>query len=176
MLPYFVIKIFWTVEGLRGGGLHGGAWSTLNWAAINGMTVGMAGVAILLGLALGRRWGERIPAWLLLLPAWIGMGFLVSMIPLLPASLLPAREDWEATESAGLPSWELPLIGLSFTGFALGLAVAAPIYARQRWPAARSSPGPWARTSPVSPIQTAVLASSSRRVRSRTACSSVRAS
>ncbi|GAT70189.1 PAT1 domain containing protein [Planomonospora sphaerica] len=136
MLPYFVIKVFWTVDGLRGGGLQDGAWSTLDWAAVNAMTVGMAGAAILLGLALGQRWGMRIPAWLLLSPAWIGMGFLVSMIPLLPVMLLLAREDRDAAGSASLPSWELPLIGLSFAGFALGLAVAGPLYAGQRWPEA----------------------------------------
>ncbi|MBG0826385.1 hypothetical protein HS041_01125 [Planomonospora sp. ID67723] len=47
---------------------------------------------------------------------------------------LLAREDWDAAGSASPPSWELPLIGLSFAGFGLGLAVAAPLYAKQRWP------------------------------------------
>ena len=32
MTPYLILKIFWTIDGLRGGGLHEGAWSHLNWA------------------------------------------------------------------------------------------------------------------------------------------------
>jgi len=132
MLPYFLIKIVWTVDGLRGGGQHDGAWSVLDWAAMNALTGGMSGTAILLGLALARPWGMRLPAWLLLAPGWLASGFLVSLIPILPAVLIAAPP---ATDDPGVvPMWELTLIAVSFTGFAVGLAVAVPGYARARWP------------------------------------------
>lgn len=133
MLPYFIVKIFWTLEGLRGRGLHDGAWSELNWTAVNGLTVGMAGVAILLGLALGQRWGVRIPGWVVLLPAWISTGFLVPMIPILPLLLLTSGGG-DTTADQVVPAWEIALLSASFAGFGLGVAVAAPLYFWQRWP------------------------------------------
>jgi hypothetical protein len=130
MLPYFVIKIGWTVDGLTGGGRREGAWSVLDWGAVNALTVAMAGLAIVLGLALARPWGMRAPAWLLLAPGWLASGFLVSMIPVLPAVFVLSA----AAGPPGAASTFEPLVGLSFTGFALGLAVAVPGYARARWP------------------------------------------
>ncbi|MEE6259226.1 hypothetical protein [Plantactinospora sonchi] len=138
MAPYFVIKIFWTLHGLRGGGLHDGAWSRLDWAAINGLTVGMSGLAILLGLALGQRWGMRVPGWLMLLPAWIGAGFLVPVIPVLPILLVlsPVGDAGGGGTDPAMPGWEAGLLTVSFAGFGLGVAIAVPIYAGQRWPGA----------------------------------------
>ncbi|MEV1319822.1 hypothetical protein AB0J14_27505 [Micromonospora arborensis] len=133
MVPYFVVKVIWTLDGLRGGGLHDGAWSKLDWAALNGLTVAMAGAAILLGLALGQRWGLRIPGWLILLPAWIGTGFLVPMIPILPALLLTAGGGDPAADPV-VPGWEIALVSVSFAGFGLGAAIAVPLYVWQRWP------------------------------------------
>ncbi|SFF70109.1 hypothetical protein SAMN05421678_101511 [Actinopolymorpha cephalotaxi] len=148
MLPYFLLKIFWVRDGLRGGGLHTGVWKALDWAAINAMTVAMAGAAILLGLALGQRWGLRIPAWLLLLPAWVGMGFLCSMLPLIPVfAMLPDVGADPAGPKLPLASWEVEMISVSFAGFGLGLAVAMPLYVRERWPALfRRGDGPEARS------------------------------
>jgi hypothetical protein len=131
MLPYLIVKIGWTVDGLSGGGLRDGAWSLLDWGAVNGLTVVMAGLAILLGLALAQPWGMRVPAWLLLTPGWLASGFLVSMIPVLPAIFVLSTPDADAVGAAS--SFE-PLVGLSFAGFALGLAIAVPGYARARWP------------------------------------------
>ncbi|MFG1869537.1 hypothetical protein [Micromonospora arborensis] len=133
MVPYFVVKVVWTVDGLRGGGLHDGAWSKLDWTALNGLTVAMAGAAILLGLALGQRWGLRIPGWLILLPAWIGTGFLVPMIPILPVLLLTAGGGDPAADVV-VPAWEVALVSVSFAGFGLGVAVAVPLYVWRRWP------------------------------------------
>ncbi|WP_433320189.1 hypothetical protein ACQP0U_15785 [Micromonospora sp. CA-269861] len=133
MVPYFVVKVIWTLDGLRGGGLHDGAWSKLDWTALNGLTVAMAGAAILLGLALGQRWGMRIPGWLILLPAWIGTGFLVPMIPILPALLLTTGGGDTAADVV-VPAWEVALVSVSFAGFGLGMAVAVPLYVWQRWP------------------------------------------
>lgn len=142
MVPYFVIKIFWTVDGLRGGGLHDGAWSRLDWSVINGLTVGMAGAAILLGLALGQGWGMRIPAWMLLGPAWIGAGLLVPMVPVVPALLavVPGAESTPGEPT--LPAWELALLPLSFAGFGLGVAIAFPLYVSHRWPDAFTGGAP----------------------------------
>jgi hypothetical protein len=143
MLPYLVIKIFWTVDGLRGGGLRDGAWSRLDWAAINALTVGMAGLAVLLGLALARPWGNRLPGGLLLFPAWIGGGFLVPMLPLMPILLLLTIGNTTTTTTAeaaaALPALEVALVSVSFAGFALGVAVAFPLYVLQRWPDALKS-------------------------------------
>lgn len=138
MTPYFVLKVFWTLDGLRGGGLHEGAWSHLDWAVINGLTVVMSGLAMLLGLALAQRWGRRVPAWLMLLPAWIGMGFLVPMIPLIPI-LAVITDTGGTTGEAPMTAGETALLSVSFAGFALGVAVAAPVYAARRWPEAFSS-------------------------------------
>ncbi|GAA4607781.1 hypothetical protein GCM10023107_83190 [Actinoplanes octamycinicus] len=140
MAPYFVMKIFWTIDGLRGGGLHQGAWRHLNWAAMNALTVGMSGLAILLGLALAQPWGRRAPAWLLLVPAWIGMGFLVPMLPLIPGLALVDRAEVGAGEEAFMSAWEIGLLSVSFAGFALGVAIAAPVYAARRWPFGQDVP------------------------------------
>lgn len=138
MAPYFVMKIFWTIDGLRGGGLHEGAWRHLNWAVINGLTVAMSGLAMLLGLALAQRWGLRLPAWLMLLPGWIGMGFLVPMLPLIPFLALANTDTGDTTAESQMAAWEIGLLSVSFAGFALGVAVAAPAYAARRWPGAFS--------------------------------------
>jgi len=138
MAPYFVMKIFWTIDGLRGGGLHEQAWSHLDWAAVNALTVAMSGLAILLGLALAQRWGLRVPAWLMLLPAWIGMGFLVPMIPLIPILALVNLDTGATAVEPQMAAWEVGLLSVSFAGFALGMAIAAPVYALRRWPEAFS--------------------------------------
>ena len=136
MLPYFVVKIVWTLDGLRGGGLRDGAWSRLDWSLVNGLTVGMAGAAILLGLALGQGWGMRIPGWVLLGPAWIGGGFLIPMIPVIPALPAVAPEAEAAPVAPSLPAWEPVLLSLSFAGFGLAVALAFPLYVGHRWPEA----------------------------------------
>lgn len=142
MVPYFVVKIVWTLDGLRGGGLHDGAWSRLDWSLINGLTVGMAGAAILLGLALGQGWGMRIPGWTVLGPAWIGGGFLVPMILVIPALLAVAPEAEAAPATPAVPSWELIMLSLSFAGFGLAVAIAFPLYVRHRWPDAFTGRAP----------------------------------
>ena len=141
MTPYFVIKVVWTVDGLRGGGLHDGAWSRLDWAALNGLTVIMAGTAIVVGLALALPWGLRVPGWLVTLPAWVGTGFLVPMIPILPVLVLTGGGD-DGGPAPAMPAWEAALVSVSFAGFGLGVAVAFPLYVRRRWPYAATGRPP----------------------------------
>jgi hypothetical protein len=141
MLPYFLLKVFWVGDGLHGGGMHTGVWKTLDWVAVNAMTVAMAGTAIVLGLALGQRWGLRLPAWSLLLPAGVGMGFLCSVLPLVPVlAALPDAGADPAGPKLPMAAWEVGMISVSFAGFGLGLAVAVPLYVRERWPALFARP------------------------------------
>ncbi|NDL57668.1 hypothetical protein [Phytoactinopolyspora mesophila] len=136
MLPYLLIKIVWTLDGLLGGGLDQGVWEDLNWAQVNGLTVVMAAVGITLALMLAQRWGTRVPTWMVALPAWIGMGFLVPVLTMV-ISTAPFQSAPEATDpGAELPTWEAVLIAVAFAGTGLGLAIAFPLYARRRWPEA----------------------------------------
>lgn len=137
---YLAVKIVWVVVALLGHAPAG--FGDADWIVLNTVTVGMSATGVALGLVLahGRRW--RTPAAPLVVLAWTGSGFL---IPLLPYGLLSALLGAAGVKTGGddgdsggdaAPSWELLLIGIGFTGMAVGLAVALPIYMRERWPAA----------------------------------------
>lgn len=44
------------------------------WRAINATTTVFALVGIALALAFSQPWGERLPAWSVALPVWVGTG------------------------------------------------------------------------------------------------------
>jgi hypothetical protein len=150
MTPYLVIKISWVVGALFGLLPTGGDATLAEWVVLNGATVVMAGVGIALALALVRPWGMRIPGPPLALAAWVGAGFLVSVLPFAVASSLLGSGDDEPggaadgtaaadpgrDDGAALPAWEAGLIQAGFVGMGLGLALALPGYLRRRWPAA----------------------------------------
>ncbi|OLT19375.1 hypothetical protein BJF79_16685 [Actinomadura sp. CNU-125] len=131
---YLVVKVVWVVAGLLGAVPSdvGGA----DWIVLNAVTVGMAGVGIALGLALARDWGRRIPAAPLLLVAWIGAGFLVPMLPFMVLGVLVDTGGGGSGGEGTMPAWEAAFLGIGFIGMAAGLAVALPLYLRERWPAA----------------------------------------
>ncbi|MEO3754578.1 hypothetical protein [Streptomyces sp. B6B3] len=150
MTPYLVIKISWVVGALFGLLPTGGDATLAEWVVLNGATVVMAGVGIALALALVRPWGMRIPGPPLALAAWVGAGFLVSVLPFAVVGSLLGSDDAEpdgaadgpaATDPGGdagatLPAWEAGLIQAGFVGMGLGLALALPGYLRRRWPTA----------------------------------------
>ncbi|MEV1330883.1 hypothetical protein AB0J20_15045 [Micromonospora costi] len=137
MVPYLLIKVSWVVGGLSGLVEVGEEFSLAGWVLLNAATIVMAATGIVLGLALARPWGRRIPALPLLSCAWIGSGFLVPMLPyLLVSSLAGGNGDATGGDGSTMPVWEAVLIDVGFAGLGLGLAVALPIYLRERWPAA----------------------------------------
>lgn len=156
MTPYLLIKIGWVVGALLGLLPYDDELGLAGWVLLNGTTIVMAVAAIALALALVMPWGDRIPALPLLGCAWIGTGFLVPMLPfMLLNSLLDDNAGGTGGGEAVMPAWEAALIGVSFAGMALGLAVALPLYMQDRWPHAftgRVAPdsalarrsGPWA--------------------------------
>jgi hypothetical protein len=132
MTPYLLIKVSWVAGGLLGLVSFGPALSPAGWVVLNLVTIVMAAAAIALGLALAQPWGMRIPALPLLAGAWLGTGFLVPMLPYLVLNALLGENTGEPV----LPAWEGVLITAGFAGVAVGLAVALPLYLRERWPQA----------------------------------------
>ncbi|NUW34341.1 hypothetical protein HTZ77_23295 [Nonomuraea sp. SMC257] len=126
MSLYLMVKIVWIVLELR----HG----TADWVMLNLVTVVMALTGITLGLALGQSWGMRLPAWLVLPFAWIGSGFLVSLLPYMLVSAFLAQDSPSPGDGAALPAWEGVFISVGFAGMAVGLVVALPLYLAERWP------------------------------------------
>ncbi|WP_141583101.1 hypothetical protein [Actinomadura sp. WMMA1423] len=130
---YLAVKIVWIAAAALGRvpADFGGA----DWIALNAVTVGMSATGIMLGLVLARGAKWRIPAAPLVFCTWVGSGFLIPLMPYMLVSAVLGGGD-EDTGGDAAPSWELTLIGIGFAGMAIGLAVALPVYMRERWPAA----------------------------------------
>ncbi|MEC3976387.1 hypothetical protein [Amycolatopsis sp. H20-H5] len=135
--PYLVIKIAWTF-GLF---LPTEQMGQANWRAINATTALLTLVGIMLALAFSRPWGERLPAWLVTLPVWVGTGLLVPMLFLVPI-LGPAAvvRDKQAGASTDTWAYEQVFVIVSLVGIGIGLPLALAGYARVRWPEALSGP------------------------------------
>jgi hypothetical protein len=133
-VPYLVLKIVWLCGvpvGLGGGELlEDPVVEVLNW-----ITGGLELAAICVGLALAQRWGMRLPAWMLVLPVWVGMGLLVPRILVMPLSVLtaPASAGDGGREASPVEVWVMVMVSLCFVLQGVCLAGAFVLYARQRW-------------------------------------------
>lgn len=134
--PYLLIKIAWTF-GLF---LPTEQMVDVSWRGINAVTAVVAAVGILLAMAFCRPWGERLPAWLVALPIWLGTGLLVPMLLLAPV-LGPAAMvlDQEAG-AADFWVYEQIFVMVSLVGAGICLPLALAGYAKARWPEALGGP------------------------------------
>jgi|GEM_PF-811484 len=132
VMPYFLIKIAWTLGLFIPTEQMGDA----SWRAINAATAVIAAIGILLALAFSMPWGTRLPAWLVAIPVWIGTGLLVPMLLLAPV-LGPAAmlRDQEAG-AADVWALEQLFVMLSLVGVGICLPLALAGYAKTRWPEA----------------------------------------
>lgn len=146
LVPYLVIKVSWVVGSSLGLLPVGPGFGLGGWLVLNTVTVAMAAAGITLGLALVRPWGMRIPGRLVAFLAWVGSGFLVSILPFVAVSALVDSGTGSAADSGGsagdaaMPGWEAVLLQCSFVGTGIALAVALPAYLRRRWPHALRRP------------------------------------
>ena len=110
------------------------------WRAINATTAVVALVGILLGMALSRPWGERLPAWAVIVPAWVGTGLLVPMVVLAPVLGPAAVVRDEAIGAPATWAYEQIFVIVSLVGIGLGLPIALAGYAKARWLEALGGP------------------------------------
>ncbi|MFD3482649.1 hypothetical protein [Streptomyces sp. NPDC058665] len=136
LVPYALIKVSWVVGSLAGVLPVGDGFGMAEWVVLNTVTIGMAAIGIALALALVRPWGMRIPGPPVVICAWVGSGFLVSILPFAVFGALrgSAGGSGAGGDDPEMPAWEGTLVQLSFLGMGLGLALAVPAYLRRRWP------------------------------------------
>jgi hypothetical protein len=132
VMPYLLIKIVWTL-GLFIPADHIGDNS---WRMINAATAVIAAFGIFLAMAFCRPWGERLPAWLVVLPVWIGTGLLVPMLFLAPILGPAAMNQDRVAGSADIWAYEQFLIMISLIGVGICLPIALAGYVKKRWPEA----------------------------------------
>lgn len=134
-VPYLALKAMWlsgSTIGVRDPEFLG----ETSVAVLNAVTAGMELVAVLLALALTHNWGQRVPAGLVLLPMWVGSGFLVPIalaMPLAGVASLFATEPGAGGAGLPLEPWVQPMVYGGFAWQGVLLCTAFVLYTRVRW-------------------------------------------
>lgn len=134
--PYLLIKIAWTF----GFFLPTEQMGEASWRGINAATAVIAAVGILLAMAFCRPWGERLPAWMVALPVWLGTGLLVPLLLLAPVLGPAAMAQDQEAGAAGFWIYEQIFVMVSLVGVGICLPLALAGYAKERWPEALGGP------------------------------------
>lgn len=129
--PYLALKVAW-LSGSGVGFVDPALASDPSLQVANVITAGMDLLVVALALALTHRWGDRLPAWLVLIPMWVGTGLLLPIT----VSLLPAAAAGGLATDGTSPfqPWLQPVVYGSFAWQGVLLAVAFVLHARSRWP------------------------------------------
>ncbi|WP_052423933.1 hypothetical protein [Nonomuraea candida] len=152
MLPYLTLKLLW-LTGNSTGVTDPGLMDDPAMVGLNAMTFGMDAVALVLALAFTMRWGSRLPAWLVLLPLWVGTGLLSVVVVAAPVVLVSAGPD---VFTGPIEPWVYVMVYGGFAGQGIGLMAAFVLYARDRWPAVFTTAADAPFPSPTRPFQTVV--------------------
>ncbi|HZC52879.1 MAG TPA: hypothetical protein VE441_10320 [Mycobacterium sp.] len=133
-LPYLALKLLWTID-VPVGISDRSVFDESGWAAGNALMAVIQLVGLLLVLALTRPWARRVPAWLLLFPAWVGTGILfqVAVGALLVGLLSPPSQASGSTDFGGIRPWVFVVVYSAFAGQGAALAIAFACHVRARW-------------------------------------------
>jgi hypothetical protein len=130
-LPYLTIKLLW-LTGSTTGMTDPAFLAQPAIVVANAVTLAMDLVVIGLALALTHRWGDRLPAWLVLLPMWVGTGFLVPMaVSIMPAITVETLSG--GAHSTAFEPWLQPLVYGGFAWQGVFLCAAFVAHAVRRW-------------------------------------------
>ena len=104
------------------------------WVAANALMAAIQLAGLLLVLALTRPWARSVPAWLLLFPAWVGIGLLFQVVVGAALMALFAPPSHASGGSlGGIQPWVFVMVYASFAGQGAALAIAFACYVRARW-------------------------------------------
>jgi hypothetical protein len=91
-------------------------------------------VGLLLVLALTRSWARRLPAWLVLFPAWVGTGILIQIaVGAVLMGVFSPPSQASNTDLGGIQPWVYVTVYAAFAGQGTALAIAFACHVRARW-------------------------------------------
>lgn len=134
-LPYLVLKLLWTL-GIPVGIADRSVLDSDGWVAANAVMAVIQLAGLVLVLALARPWARRLPAWLVLFPAWVGTGLLFQIVvgAVLTGLFSPASPDSSGSTDLGdFQPWVFVLVYSAFAGQGVALAIAFACHVRTRW-------------------------------------------
>lgn len=134
VVPYLVLKVLW-VGGVMVG-VPESSPAHAGWEVQNIVTGLMDLAAVAVAMTLTHRWGMRVPAWLVIVPAWIGIGFLVPAVLLVGTGFVSSliTTGRLVSLSGGLvENWTYVVVGSSFAIQGIFLTTSFVLYARVRW-------------------------------------------
>ena len=133
-LPYLILKIAWTV-GVPVGVTDPSVLDSTTWVAGNALMAVVQLTGLLLVVALTRPWARRLPAWLVLVPAWVGIGLLfqVTVGAVLVGLFSPPAQASGGASTGPIQPWVFVLVYASFAGQGVALAIAFACHVRARW-------------------------------------------
>jgi hypothetical protein len=158
VLPYLVLKVLWVAGIMVGIPEDSPAYS--GWAAANAATGVIDFVAILLALALTQNWGMRLPSWLVVVPIWIGTGFLVPAFVEVVVNFaqgMIVNGQLVRVDNGLVEDWTYVVVGSSFALQGLLLAGAFVLYTRRRWADATAELPPGAERGTTVGVQRVLL-------------------
>jgi hypothetical protein len=134
VLPYLVLKVLWVSGNMVGvpesSPAHDG------WEVQNAVTLGMDIVAIFVALTFTHRWGLRLPAWLVVVPSWMGIGFLVPAAVEVPVGFtysLLTTGQLVSMKGGLVEPWTYTVVYMSFAVQGVLLSASFVGYVRERW-------------------------------------------
>ena len=132
-LPYLLIKVAWAV-GVPVGITERGLLNDSDWTSANALMAVGELVGVLLVVVITRPWSLRLPAWLVLFPAWMGTGLLFPIVAVAAlAGVVGSSGGDTGGDSGGFRPWVFVLVYAGFAGQGVALAVAFGCYIRARW-------------------------------------------
>lgn len=132
-LPYVALKVAW-IAGSTVGMSDAGAFTDPAYRVANTITLLLDAAVIGAALALTYPWGQRLPAWTVLLPAWSATG-LLGTIALQSVATAPfILTDPSQLRGDALHGWVYALVYGSFSAQGLLLGAAFLLYVGDRWP------------------------------------------
>lgn len=161
-IPYLVLKAAW-LAGSTIGIADLAFAENPSLLVLNAVTAGMDALVILVAPALTYGFGQRLPAWLVLVPMWVGTGLLVPIALGLPIFLASKLSSAPGVVDP-LEPWVRPMVYGGFAWQAVMLVTAFAFYARVRWPRVLvgttrdAAPGPTHRAQVVLANGASVLA------------------